>query len=183
MSATQQSTRLDARGAAYSGPAPAPDVRIGEEILEIRRLSGLSREELYGLFAVSHATLARWASGELPPADRRETVCRVLAAIRHLDEGNAAATRDRLRTPSAAGAAPFDLLRNGRYDEAMALRRGSAPPRPRREPLSPNSRNARRPPPPAALMQAEQPALRPASRAQVARPVRADAHRVYSPAA
>lgn len=183
MSATQQSTPLDARGAAYLGPDPAPGARPGEEILEIRRLSGLSWEELCGLFAVSRAAFACWVGSESLPADLRGTVRRVLAAVRHLDEGNAAATRDRLSTPSAAGAAPFDLLREGRYDEAMALRRGAASPRRRREPLSPEARNARRPPPPASLLQAEQPALRPAFGARAARPVRAGAHGVCSPAA
>lgn len=128
-----------------------------EAVLEIRRRSGLTWEELSDLFDVSRRSVHHWASGKAVSARHEQTIRRMLAAIRRLDQGNQAGTRAQLLAVDAAtGASALDLLKAGRFDEAMARATGVRPPEPRRVPLSPEAQDARRPQAPALLLEAEQ---------------------------
>ena len=128
-----------------------------EAIMEIRRRSGLTWEELGELFDVSRRSVHHWANGKPAAAGHERTVHKMLAAIRHLDQDNQAGTRALLLTidPSKR-ASTFELLKDGRFDEAISRIEGSHGVQPHRVPLSRAAGDARRPPAPAHLLGAVQ---------------------------
>ena len=135
----------------------APAESTAEAILEIRRRSGLTWEEMGDLFDVSRRSIHHWASGK-PVSTRRERALRqALAAIRRLDRGDQAGTRARLlAVDHSTGLSALDMMREGRFDEITARTEGARAPDPLRIPLSRKARKTRRPPPPPFLLEAEQ---------------------------
>ena len=137
---------------------PAPTESTEEAILEIRRRSGLTWEEFGDLFDVSRRSVHHWASGKpVVSAGNEKRMRRMLATVRRLDQGSQTATRDRLLTiDDNLGGSPLELLQQGRFDEVEA--RVDSVPLPRCRPvrLSRAAQDARRPPPPALLLEAEQ---------------------------
>jgi DNA-binding transcriptional regulator YiaG len=151
--------RLVERTAA--GPAGqiehVPAESTAEAILEIRRRSGLTWEELGDLFDVSRRSVHHWASGKPVSAKHDQMIRRMLAAIRHFDQGSQAGTRAQLlAVDGATGVSALDLLKDGLFDEAMARVEGVRAPEHRRIPLSRTARDARRPQSPRLLLEAEQ---------------------------
>jgi len=125
-------------------------------IMELRRLSGLTWEQLATLFNVARRSLHFWASGKPVNAPNEEHLCRVLAVVRKADRGCAAKNRTML-LEDRDGVVPFDLLARGEYETFIELV-GTGPGR--RElnlaPLSPEEQAARKPPPPEELVGALQ---------------------------
>lgn len=151
--------RLVERTAA--GPAGQIDhvtaESTAEAVLEIRRRSGLTWEELSDLFDVSRRSVHHWASGKAVSARHDQTIRRMLAAIRRLDQGNQAGTRAQLLAVDAAtGVSALDLLKAGRFDETMARAAGVRSPEPRRVPLSREAQDARRPQAPTLFLESRQ---------------------------
>ena len=130
-------------------PAPAESgASAAEAIHTIRRLSGLTWDELADLFAVSRRSLHHWANGRSVSAEHDRRLRQVLAMLRDIDRGEATRNRDALLAVTADGRLIVDLLKEGRYEEARALARpGSGRTRPSLRPLSPEAAAARRPPP------------------------------------
>ena len=154
-------------------PARPSDLSSASAILEIRRRSGLTWEELAALFEVSRRSVHHWASGKPVSASHHRRIRRMLTAIRHLDRGEAARTRDFLLAADASGTSPLDLLSASRFEEATARAgtgRAAAPPR--LTPLSERALHARRPAPPASLLEASQDRPLIPARARVAAAVR-----------
>jgi len=143
-----------------------------EALLELRRRSGLTWESMSSLFGVSRRTVHHWANGKAPSAQHEVQIRRTLDAVRHLDEGNRRATRDRLLT-AADGLSPFDLLANRRYADVLRQSAGSAPAETgrRRAARSGEEWAKRRAPPPTLLLDAMQdrPALQ-VGKARIAHP-------------
>jgi DNA-binding transcriptional regulator YiaG len=115
-------------------------------ISELRLLSGLTWEQLARLLGVARRSVHLWASGmALSPANE-ERLLRVLATIRQVDRGDAAANRAALFAEHKGGVVAFDLLARGEYEQVRAL---LGPGRPRRvrslRPLSASARAARMP--------------------------------------
>ena len=136
---------------------PAAAESTGEAIMEVRRLSGLTWEQLGKLFDVSRRSVHHWANGKPLAADRERTLRRMLAAVRHLDRGSQADTRALLLTiDPSRGASAFDLLKDGRFHEAMGRAEAVRQPRSQRVALSRAARDARRPPAAALLVGAAQ---------------------------
>ena len=138
---------------------PAPLLQseaCAEAVLEIRRRSGLTWEELADLFGVSRRTMHSWANGEHPAAENDQRVRKMLAAVRHLDCGEASQTRARLLDVDARGSRVFDRLKKGAFAEVMVLPAGSLAQSRKRTPLSQAERDGRRPPAPALLLDALQ---------------------------
>ena len=134
-----------------------PAESTAEAIMEIRRRSGLTWQELGELFDVSRRSIHHWANGKSVSAGNDRTIRRMLAAIRHLDRGNQRDTRALLLSvDQTTGVSPLDLLQAGRFDDAAAPFPGDWTPEPHRVPLSPAARDARRPPPATRLLGAEQ---------------------------
>ena len=153
--------RTDAGPAGQIRPAPTEStgevISTGEAILEIRRRSGLTWEELGDLFGVSRRSVHHWASGKPASAAHEKTIRRMLMTVRRLYQGSRTATRNRLLAiDDSLGISMLELLKQGRFDEVETRIDGVPPPRYRPVPLSQADRDARRPPPPALLLEAEQ---------------------------
>ena len=111
-------------GSANETRAPARQ-STAEAVLEIRRRSGLTWESLSNLFNVSRRTVHHWANGREPSTRHEMDIRRALDAVRHLDEGNQRATRDRLMA-TYDGASPFDMLADHRYADVLQQKAGAA---------------------------------------------------------
>ena len=89
-------------------------------ISELRRIAGLTWEELGRLFGVSRRSVHFWASGRPLKAVNEQRVRGVLDVVREADRGDARSNRTVL-FEIAEGGTPFDLLALQRFDEARAL--------------------------------------------------------------
>ena len=142
-------------------------------ILEIRRRSGLTWQELSDLFGVSRRSVHHWASGKVVSANHDRFIRQVLVTIRNVDHGAAALTRDFLLTPDADGVTAIDLLSASQSNEVMTRARDVSPIiANRRMPLSHAAQEARRPPPPAFLLGAIEDRPVVSGKTRVARAVR-----------
>ncbi len=110
-------------GRSYETGAPARQ-STAEAVLEIRRRSGLTWDSLSDLFNVSRRTVHHWANGRLPSTRHEMDIRRTLDAVRHLDEGNQRATRDRLLA-TFHGASLFDMLADRRFAEVLQQHPGA----------------------------------------------------------
>ena len=122
-------------------------------ISELRRISGLTWDQLGTLFDVSRRAVHFWASGKPLNITNERRLRRVLAVVRAADRGHARANKTAL-LESRNGTSPFDLLVAQRFHEArnaLGPGKGRARPLPR---LSREARDARRPLPPADLVDA-----------------------------
>ncbi len=161
-----------------SGPITAACIPVGqttaEAVLELRRRSGLTWDLLSELFNVSRRTVHHWANGKAPSAQHEREIRWTLDAVRHLDEGNRRATRDRLLT-AANGLSPFDLLATSRYADVLRQTAGAAAANSvhRQAALSEDEWARRRPTPPALLLDAtgDRPEI-PVGKTRIARPAK-----------
>jgi len=95
--------------------------RSGAAIGELRRLSGLTWDQLARLFKVSRRSLHFWASGKAMTPANEEHLQRLLAVVRKVDRGSASANRAVLLVARHDGIIPFDLLAEGQYERVAAL--------------------------------------------------------------
>lgn len=134
-------------------------------LAELRRRSGLTWDQLGRLLNVSRRTVHLWASGKPMTKPNEEHLQQVLAVIRGLDRGAAAANRQLLVSPLEGGKTPIDLLAEGDYPRVSTeLGRGpEARPSATRPQLSQEARAARAPRPPEELVGALQDRVGPKS--------------------
>lgn len=115
-------------------------------VVEFRKLSGLTWEQMARLFGVSRRTLHLWASGRPMLPAHEEEVARVLATLKRIDRGSATANRSALVSITSGNEIAMDLLAEGRF---MEFEQHLGVGRPRRvqtlRPLSQKERDARRP--------------------------------------
>lgn len=165
---SQRSAEQTTAGAIAPSAQPA-----GAAIGELRRLSGLTWEQLARMFSVSRRSLHFWASGKPMAPSNEEHLQRVLAVLRKIDRGAATANRAALLGALEDGTVPFDLLINGEYERVLSLLgpgegRRVSPPK-----LSEEARAARAPRPPEELVGALQVRIHPTSgRLRAAKSVR-----------
>lgn len=146
-----------------AGSAVAIADHAGAAIGELRRLSGLSWDQLAHLFKVSRRALHFWASGKAMAPSNEEHLQRLLSRIRQIDRGSASANRTALLAAQNGGEIPLDLLAQGQYDRAVALL-GPGQLRPVHAPrLSATAAAARAPRPPEELVGALQDRVHPTS--------------------
>lgn len=134
-------------------PVETATETTGEAILEIRRRSGLTWEELADLFDVSRRSVHHWASGKALTAEHDRQIRRTLAVVRQLDQGEAEQTRALLVSPRPDGQIVLDLIKSGAFPETLA-RSGIAQARhrPSRTQISEDVHRRRRPPVPSELV-------------------------------
>lgn len=126
-------------------------------INELRKLSGLTWEQLAKLFNVSRRSLHFWASGQRLSSFNEESLNRLLGTIRYIDRGSADINRGLLMSPGSDGKPLLDLLAIGEYEKVkQILGQGNAPQKPRLVSLSEDTRISRMPPNPADLVDALQ---------------------------
>lgn len=146
-----------------AGAPIVPVERAGPAIAELRRLSGLTWDQLARLFNVSRRSLHFWASGKAMTSSNEEHLQRLLAVLRHIDRGSAGANRTALLAAGEDGAIPFDLLVAEQYERVVGLLGSGDVRRVRPRKLSAQAMAMRTPPPPEALMGALQDRVHPTS--------------------
>lgn len=139
-----------------SGLSADQKASVGPAIMELRRLSGMTWEQLAGLFEVSRRTVHFWASGKALNSGNEEKLYRILTTVRQIDRGSASENRDFLFSGDSDGNAPIDLIRSGHYTEAARLKAGTSVQRPILIPLSQEVRSLRMPLKPEVLVNALQ---------------------------
>jgi len=145
---------------------------------ELRRLSGLTWEQLAKLFNVSRRSLHFWASGHPLSRFNEENLNRLLGTIRYINRGSASLNRNLLLSPGQDGRLLFDLLIAGEHEEVKRiLGPGNAPQKPQLVPLSEDASMSRMPPPPEDLVDAvQEPIHREVGRSRPARAARSRKH-------
>ena len=88
-------------------------------IMEVRRLSGLTWEQLARLFGVARRSLHFWASGASLSSINEERLQRVLGLLRLIDRGDARSNRSALLQAQKDGVIPLDLLSQGKYSRVF----------------------------------------------------------------
>jgi len=151
-----------------------PEQSSSAAILELRKRSGLTWDQIARLFGVARRSVHFWASGETLKPGNEERLTRMLAVIRHVDRGSAKATRTALMSQQEDGMIPFDLLAQEKYEEVKErLGVGAGYHRPILPPLSAESKAARNPLAPDVLVSALQDTVHhEVGRSRVARTVR-----------
>jgi DNA-binding transcriptional regulator YiaG len=142
-------------------------------IMELRRLSGMTWEQLATLFDVSRRTVHFWAIGKPLNATHEEQLYRVLSAVKQIDRGSADENRNSLFTADREGVAPIDLLSAGRYSDVVDRVGGAHWARPVRTPIAPKVREERMPDRPEVLAGAvHRPSYRDTERTRAVKVVR-----------
>lgn len=144
-----------------------------EAVAELRRISGLTWEQLGQLFEVSRRSVHFWASGKPLNSTNEERLMRVLDVVRDADRGSARATRAALLDASD-GTTSFDMLVAQRFEDARAaLGQGPGRVAPALAELSAAAKAERKPLPPEELFDAKSERVhRGPGRARAARTVR-----------
>ncbi|MHB8255455.1 MAG: XRE family transcriptional regulator [Acidiferrobacter sp.] len=93
----------------------------GPVIGELRRLSGLTWDQLARLFNVSRRSVHFWASGKPMAPSNEEHLWRLLVVVRKVDRGSARANRAILLGAHEDGILPFDLLAAREYERVLSL--------------------------------------------------------------
>jgi transcriptional regulator with XRE-family HTH domain len=88
-------------------------------IYEIRRLSGLTWDELAEMFGVTRQAANDWANGKAMKPANAHKVQAVLSAFRALPRTSAPQVRIALLATLPSGERPLDLIRTGAIDAAM----------------------------------------------------------------
>ena len=130
-------------------------IRTGHEpgatrraISELRRISGLTWQQLGQLLGVSRRSVHYWASGKPLNAGNQKRLMRVLDIVSAAYRGSARGTRAAL-LDAGEGTTPLDMLAAQRFDDARsALGQGRARPVPALAGLSAEAKAARKPLPP-----------------------------------
>ncbi len=94
---------------------------LSSAIYDIRRLTGLTWEELAELFSVNRRSVHYWANGGALKPQHASHVRLVLDAVRQFDRRGAAFARLTLLTPNVCGTRPLDLLTQRRYSDAIVF--------------------------------------------------------------
>ena len=100
-------------------PVTAPPAQPGA-LSELRRLSGLSWEQLAHVLGVSRRTLHFWASGKPMARSNEEHLQRVLGVVRASERGSTAATRTALLEALDGQHNAVDLLTAHEYERASS---------------------------------------------------------------
>lgn len=156
---TERAPNLDSTNAGAPLVA-SRSARTGSAIAELRRISGLTWEQLAGMLQVSRRALHFWATDKQMHPANEQRLQRVLAVLRRIDRGFPAQNRTLLLAPLEGGVIPYDLLRDARYEEvAERVGEGRSSPRPHVPQMSAAEQARRRPPAPADLLGARQESL------------------------
>ncbi|MCK5690276.1 hypothetical protein KAI87_13450 [Myxococcota bacterium] len=123
-------------------------------IMELRRLTSLTWEQLANLFGTTRRSLHFWASGKTMNKKNEEHLYRALAVINRVDRGSGSKNRMML-FQDYDGVIPFDLLKAQKYSEfSLLVGPGSGRHHEKLSPLSDEAQKAHKPLPPEMLVDA-----------------------------
>lgn len=92
-----------------------------KDVGELRRLSGLTWDQLARLFKVSRRAVHFWASGKELSRENEEHLQRLLGWLRSVDQGSANLNRTMLLRALPTGDLLFDLLAERKYEAVNSL--------------------------------------------------------------
>lgn len=128
-----------------------------QAVNELRKLSGLTWEQLAILFDVARRSVHFWASGQPLNSANEEKLNRILDVVEYTSCSSASRNRSLLMGIANDGKSYLDLLAAGEYDRVKhLLGAGNAPAKPKLGQLSPAAEMSRLPPNPADLVDAFQ---------------------------
>jgi len=104
-----------------AGTKAADPPSASDALSELRRLSGLSWEQLARVLGVSRRALHFWASGKAMARSNEEHLQRVLAVVRSIDRGTTTATRSALLETNGDRNNAVDLLAAHDYQRATSV--------------------------------------------------------------
>jgi hypothetical protein len=114
-------SRSSAGQTTAGAPVPLVAASAGAVIGELRRLSGLTWDQLARLLGVSRRSVHFWASGKpMAPSNEEHLRC-LLAVVRKVDRGSARVNRAILLGAGEDGISPFDLLVAGGHERVFSL--------------------------------------------------------------
>ncbi len=87
----------------------------------LRRLTGLTWEQLGHMLAISRRSVHSWASGARLAAANEERLARTVAAMEAISRGIATSNRAMLLSPVGDNHLLIDLFREGRYEDAASV--------------------------------------------------------------
>lgn len=94
---------------------------LASSVRSLRQRSGLTWEELAGIFGVTRRTLYNWSVGGQVSAVHARDLARVIALVHGVDTGNPKTTRSHLLAPRENGSTLFEQLVVRRGDIPTAL--------------------------------------------------------------
>ena len=145
------------RGVHKVETATLPIKSTQQAVNELRKLSGLTWEQIAILFAVSRRSVHFWASGQPLTSVNEEKLNRILDVIEYISRGSASCNRSLLMSIADGGKSCLDLLTVGEFDRVKSiLGAGNAQKQPKSAQLSPAAAMDRMPPNPADLVDALQ---------------------------
>jgi transcriptional regulator with XRE-family HTH domain len=158
-------------------PATSPIRLTQQAVNELRKLSGLTWEQLACLFDVSRRSVHFWASGQPLAVAHEEKLNRILDAVQYISLGSASLNRSLLMGIGKDGRSYLELLAAGEYETVKRLLgAGNARANPQLAPLALAA--ARVPANPADLIDALQdPIHREVGKSKSAKSVRSRTHR------
>jgi transcriptional regulator with XRE-family HTH domain len=128
-----------------------------QAVNELRKLSGLTWEQLASLFDVSRRSVHFWASGQPLTSINEEKLNRILDVVEYISRGSASSNRSLLMSIADNGKSYLELLKEGEFDRVKhLLGAGNAPTKPKLGQLSPAAELSRVSPNPADLVDALQ---------------------------
>jgi hypothetical protein len=152
-----------------------PPVRLPQQAVnELKKLSGLTWEQLACLFDVSRRSVHFWSSGQPLAVAHEEKLNRILDAVQYISLGSASLNRSLLIGIGNDGKSYLELLAAGEYETVKRLLgAGNARAKPQLAPLALAAAAARVPANPADLVDALQdPIHREVGKSRLAKSVR-----------
>ncbi|MBL8693721.1 MAG: hypothetical protein JNJ88_06440 [Planctomycetes bacterium] len=104
-----------------AGPSMCAQPSIPYVLQSIRRVGGLTWEEIADLSGVSRRAVHSWAAGESIAPENEQKVRGIHAAILFVNRGFGGATRAALLRKHADGKSAYKFLRAARFEDAKAL--------------------------------------------------------------
>lgn len=104
-----------------AGIPVGPVEDAGHAIAELRRITGLTWDQLARLFGVSRRAIHFWAAGKMMNSTNEERLARILAVARGMDRGSVQVNRAAIVAVHADGSCIFELLAAGEYERAASV--------------------------------------------------------------
>ncbi|WP_420346975.1 hypothetical protein [Pelagibius sp.] len=90
-------------------------------LIELRRIAGLTWDELAKLLNVERRSLHNWSAGKPISKKNEKSVADTLATLRYLDRGMVHSNRDLLFSSTPDGRTVFELIATDQFDEARRI--------------------------------------------------------------
>jgi DNA-binding transcriptional regulator YiaG len=113
---TTSGVQLEPNGIAL--PQPTLPIKTTQQTVnELRKISGLTWEQLAQLFDVSRRSIHFWASGQQLSAKNEAKLNQILDTVQYISRGSASINRSLLMEIASNGKSHLELLKTGEYHQ------------------------------------------------------------------